>query len=62
MWLEWMQFAEQIYLAGLKSRLKPGETLQDAVRKDYARWAEQHDRKLRRMMERLDAAERSHGE
>jgi hypothetical protein len=57
-WFELMELAERFWLANLQRQLGPGESLQDAVRRMYARWMDEHDRKLVEMARRLG---RTHG-
>lgn len=44
-------------MAGLQRRLRRGQDVRDAVRESYARHVEEQDRKLLRMMRRLEEAD-----
>lgn len=55
-WFDLMKMGEQFWLANLHRQLKPGQTIQDAVRKNYARWMEEHDQKLIAMARRFGKA------
>jgi hypothetical protein len=56
-WIELMKFGDQCFMAGLQRRLRPGQDVRDAVRESYARRIEEPDRKLLRIMRRLEEAD-----
>lgn len=60
-WFEWMKFGDQLLLAGLQRDLKPGQTIEEAVRDWYKQQMEEHDKKLLHMMQEFDRRERRDG-
>ena len=54
MWVDLMNACEQFLLAGLRREIGPDGDLKAAYRKWYAQQMEEHDRTVRRMVDRFN--------
>lgn len=54
MWFDLVEATDQILLAALRSRCKTEAEVAAAYRESYARWVEEHDKKVRQMMTAFD--------
>ena len=59
MWVDLMNACEQFLLAGLRREIGPDGDLKAAYRKWYAEQMDEHDRVVRRMVERFNGCEGS---
>ncbi|MCI0463415.1 MAG: hypothetical protein L0Z62_41285 [Gemmataceae bacterium] len=61
LWAEVFNASEELLLAGLRRQVGPEGDLLAAYRSWYAEYRAEHERGLRRMLERLARCEQNHG-
>ncbi len=61
LWFDLVDATDEILLANLRSSGRTPEEVLDAYRECYARWVEEHDRKVRNMMIGFGRSEARHG-
>ena len=61
MWFDLVEATDEIYLAALRSRYKTEAKVEAAYRESYARWVDEHDRKVLHMLTEFDRRRHNHG-
>lgn len=60
-WIDLVDATDEIYLATLRARGLSEAEVKEAYRENYARWAEEHDRRNHRILTVLDRARAANG-
>ena len=61
LWIDCLEIGEQFLLAGIRSRLSPGDDIREIYQKSYEDYCRDHIQMLERMAERFNRVQTQHG-